>query len=110
MSTIFISSTYVDLVQIRQEVIDWISQVFGPTLIVMETFGSDAAPPDIVAVRRVRECDFFIAIYARRYGTVEPTSGKSVTELELDEAERAHSSGIIRDIRKRSDRPTGVSS
>jgi hypothetical protein len=61
----------------------------------METFGSDEAPPEISSVRRVRECDVFVAIYARRYGTVDYATGKSITELELDEAERALSAGNI---------------
>jgi energy-coupling factor transporter ATP-binding protein EcfA2 len=40
----------------------------------------------------------FIGIYARRYGTVSTLTEKSITEMELDEAERAHSSGIVRDL------------
>lgn len=64
----------------------------------METFGSDATPPDIASVRKVRDCDIFIGIYAHRYGTVDGTTGKSITELELDEAERSHSGGVVRDI------------
>jgi nucleotide-binding universal stress UspA family protein len=64
----------------------------------METFGSDEAEPRISSVRRVRECDVFVGIYARRYGTVDPESGKSITELELEEAERAHSAGNVRAI------------
>jgi hypothetical protein len=64
----------------------------------METFGSDAAPPDIASVRKVRDCDIFIGMYARRYGSVDTATGKSITELELDEAERAYSSGIVKDL------------
>ena len=64
----------------------------------METFGSDAAPPAISAIRRVRECDIFVGIYARRYGAVDPATGESITELELDEAERALSAGTLTDI------------
>lgn len=98
MPKIFLSSTFVDLAPVRQEISRWLLQVFGAELVIMETFGSDADPPDVVSVRRVRECDLFIGIYAHRYGTVEEVSGKSVTELELDEAERAYSGGTIRDI------------
>jgi hypothetical protein len=61
----------------------------------METSGSDEAPPEISSVRRVRECDVFVSIYARRYGTVDGTTGKSITELELDEAERCLSAGNL---------------
>src|SRR3989442_7208930 len=90
---IFLSSTFTDLRDLRQEVAESLREVLGASLIVMETFGSDEAPPDISSVRRVRECDIFVGVYARRYGTIDPISGKSITELELDEAERALSAG-----------------
>ncbi len=98
MPSVFISSTFVDLANIRKTLIRWLSEVFGVELVVMETFGSDADPPDITSVRRVRDCDIFIGIYARRYGTVSAITEKSITEMELDEAERAHSTGIVRDL------------
>ena len=95
---VFLSSTYIDLAEIRAEIRQWLSGIFGTELIVMETFGSDADPPDINSVRRLRECDLFIGIFAHRYGTIDQESGKSITELELDEARRAFSSGVLRDI------------
>jgi hypothetical protein len=98
MPTVFISSTFVDLANTRKTLIRWLSEVFGVELVVMETFGSDADPPDVTSVRRVRNCDMFVGIYARRYGTVSTLTEKSITEMELDEAERAHSSGIVRDL------------
>lgn len=82
----------------RKTLIRWLSEVFGVELVVIETFGSDADPPDITSLRRVRDCHLFIGIYARRYGTLSPATGKSITEMELDEAERAHSTGIVRDL------------
>jgi hypothetical protein len=90
---VFLSSTVTDLKDLRQEIANRLHQVFGAQLIIMETFGSDEAPPGISSVRRVRECDVLVAIYARRYGTVDYATGKSITELELDEAERALSAG-----------------
>lgn len=95
---IFLSSTYTDLSEIREVVSQWLSGLFGTELIIMESFGSDTAPPDVNSVRRVRECDFFVGIYAHRYGTIESATGKSIVELELDEAKRAFSSGILSDI------------
>ncbi|MGD0226055.1 MAG: DUF4062 domain-containing protein [Terriglobia bacterium] len=92
---VFLSSTFIDLKDLRQEIANRLRQIFGAQLLTMETFGSDEAPPEISSVRRVRECDVFIAIYAHRYGTVDAASGKSITELELDEAERAFSAGNI---------------
>jgi len=64
----------------------------------METFGSDEAPPSINSVRRVRECDLFVGVYAHRYGRIDETTGKSITELELDEAKIALSSGTLSHI------------
>jgi len=95
---IFLSSTYVDLVETRKEIIQWLEGIFRTELIIMETFGSDADPPDIHSVKRVRECDLFIGIYAHRYGTIDKDSGKSITELEFDEARAAFSTGILKDI------------
>lgn len=92
---IFLSSTSRDLSQTRARISQWLSGIFGVELIVMETFGSDDAPPDINSVRRVRECDLFVGIYAHRYGTVDEATGKSITELELDEAKIALSSGVL---------------
>ncbi len=75
---IFISSTFIDLKDLRSTVSARLRDVFGAQLITMETFGSDDAPPDILSVRQVRQCDIFVGIYARRYGTVDQMTGKSV--------------------------------
>jgi hypothetical protein len=95
---VFLSSTFVDLAAVRGEISRWLAGLFEAKLIVMETLGSDSAPPEINSVRRVRECDLFIGIYAHRYGTIDERSGKSITELELDEASTALSAGTMRDI------------
>jgi len=98
VTKIFISSTFDDLSAVRREICKWLTGLFGAELIIMETFGSDAAPPEINSVRRVRECDLFLGIYGHRYGTIDEFSGKSITELELDEANMALSAGTLRDI------------
>jgi Domain of unknown function (DUF4062) len=95
---IFLSSTYIDLKAVRAEVARWLTGIFGASLVIMETSGSDAAPPNILSVRRVRQCDLFVGIYGHRYGTIDSNSGKSITELELDEARSAHSAGVISDL------------
>jgi hypothetical protein len=95
---IFLSSTFLDLSTIRHDIAKWLSGVFGAELVVMESFGSDVTPPNVNSVRRVRECELFVGIYAHRYGTVDPASGKSITELEFDEATLAFSSGTLRNI------------
>jgi hypothetical protein len=92
---VFLSSTFVDLRELRGDVARRLQEIFGANLIIMESFGSDEAEPKISSIRRVRECDFFVGIYARRYGTIDPESGKSITELELEKAEHAHSAGTV---------------
>src|SRR5262249_17260409 len=95
---IFLSSTYSDLREVRAEVIRWLGGIFVTPLIVMETAGSDTAPPKVTSIRRVRQCDIFIGIYAHRYGTIDPISGESITELELDEARSAQSAGVVGEL------------
>lgn len=95
---VFLSSTFIDLAPTRSRIAEWLSTLFGAELIVMETFGSDSAPPEVNSVRKVRECDFFVGVYAHRYGSMDKKTGKSITELELDEAIRAQSAGAIKDI------------
>lgn len=92
---VFLSSTFTDLKELRDEIANRLHEVFGARLLIMESFGSDEAPPEISSVRRVREADVFVGIYARRYGTVDRAAGKSITELELDEAERSLSAGNL---------------
>jgi energy-coupling factor transporter ATP-binding protein EcfA2 len=92
---IFLSSTFVDLKDLRKDVATRLRDVFGADLLIMETFGSDEAPPEISSVRKVRESDVFVGLYARRYGTVDSSTGKSITELELEEAERSLSAGNL---------------
>ena len=92
---IFLSSTFVDLKELREKIASRLRDVLGAHLLVMETFGSDNAPPAISSVRRVRESDIFVGIYARRYGSIDPGTGKSITELELCEAERNLSAGTL---------------
>ena len=95
---IFLSSTYLDLWKVRAEIIRWLTGIFGASLVVMETSGSDVAPPNVTSVRRVRQCDIFVGIYGHRYGTIDPASGESITELELDEARTAHSTGVASEL------------
>jgi hypothetical protein len=95
---IFLSSTYVDLHPARQELAQWLSGVFGAGMVIMESFGSEAAPPNVVSVKRVRDSDIFIGLYGHRYGTIDPSTGRSITELELDEARSGHSAGTIRGL------------
>ena len=54
----------------------------------MEYFGSLPETPKDECLRIVRSCRFYIGIFAMRYGSIDEKSGKSLTQLEYEEAQR----------------------
>ncbi len=98
VTRIFLSSTFTDLAAARLVISQWLTGIFGADLTIMETFGSDALPPDVNSVRRIGDSDLFVGIYAHRYGTIDKITNESIVELELDEARRAFSAGTLNDI------------
>lgn len=82
---IFLSSTYEDLVGHRLAAIEAILGA-GHIPAAMEQF----APGDETAWEKIKawidESDAFILILGGRYGSIEPTSGKSYVELEYEYA------------------------
>jgi len=51
---IFLSSTFVDLKELREKIANRLRDVFGAHMLVMEKFGSDDAPPVFLASTDVR--------------------------------------------------------
>jgi hypothetical protein len=82
---VFLSSTLCDLISARKEITKFIS-ILKSDVIAMEIFGSDETIPLDYCLQQVRRCNIFVGIYAARYGTVENTTGKSITEIEYLEA------------------------
>ena len=82
---VFVSSTYEDMMDYRQAVIDELNklEVIPRT---MEQFVSSPDKPLDVVLAEVRRCQLFIALVAMRYGTIDSDSGKSFSELEYQEA------------------------
>jgi hypothetical protein len=84
---VFVSSTREDLEPYRQTMIRNL-----PRLDVlyrgMEFFGPRHERPKIVMLDEVAACDLFIGIIAHHYGSIDPESGVSYTELEYREAVR----------------------
>jgi len=84
--SVFVSSTYKDLVAhrsaVRQQVHAHKLQFVG-----MEEFGPDHLPPAMKIIQEVRNADVYIGIFGVRYGSIDPVTGISMTELELNEAE-----------------------
>jgi len=94
---IFLSSISVDLGSARERILKLLS-VIPAELVHMETFGSDETRPVDYSLGQVRKCNLFVGIYAERYGTVDPKTGKSVTELEYHEARRMLNAGRLKGL------------
>lgn len=57
----------------------------------MEHFGAapDGLPPANLIVREVKSAQMYLGIFGVRYGSIDPATGLSMTELEFREAERS---------------------
>ncbi|ELB2151022.1 DUF4062 domain-containing protein [Vibrio parahaemolyticus] len=82
---VFISSTYLDLIEERQAAVSAVLKS-GHIPAGMELFSaSDKSQLDIIK-RWIDESDVYMLILGGRYGSVEPDSGVSYTELEYNYA------------------------
>lgn len=84
---VFVSSTYVDLVAYRASVRDALHRLEA-VVRGMEYFGALPDTPRDECLRIVRSCRFYVGVFAMRYGSVDLDSGKSLTQLEYEEAQR----------------------
>lgn len=83
--SVFVSSTYEDLKEERQEVVNALLQM-DCFPVGMEYFNaSDQSQWDVIK-SLIDECDYYVLIIAGRYGSVEPKSRKSYTQLEYEYA------------------------
>ena len=82
---IFISSTYTDLIEERQAAVSAILKA-GHIPAGMELFTSGDESQMETIKRWINESDIFMLILGGRYGSVEPTTSLSYTELEYDYA------------------------
>lgn len=91
---VFVGSTFQDLERyraaVRQVLHDLEAVVRG-----MEYFGSLPDTPKDECLRIVRSCRAYIGIFAMRYGSVDQATGKSLTHLEYEEAQRIHLPSLI---------------
>jgi hypothetical protein len=86
LKTVFVSSTYLDLKERRELVKD---QIARHDLLFrgMEHFGADPLrTPSTKIVEEVRKADIYLGIFGARYGSIDPATGMSMTELEYTEA------------------------
>lgn len=82
---VFVSSTYEDMVEYRKAVIDELTNIEVLPR-AMEQFVSSPDKPLDVVLAEVRRCQLFIALVGMRYGSIDPDTGKSFSELEYEEA------------------------
>lgn len=80
---IFISSTYVDLVDYRRKAIEVVNR-YKCLPLAMEHFLAQSKDPETVCTDEIKECDIFIGIYAHRYGFIPEGNAKSITQLEYE--------------------------
>lgn len=82
---VFVSSTYEDLKLARQE-ISWALLQVNCFPAGMELFPSVDEEQFAYIKEVIEESDYYILVSAGRYGSIEPTSGLSYTEMEYDYA------------------------
>lgn len=84
---IFLSSTYVDLIEYRQaatEALERLDHQVGR----MEIFGARPMEPSGACLSEIADCDLFVGIYAHRYGHIPDGSTVSITEAEFRHARK----------------------
>ncbi len=93
-NSIFISSTFIDLEIHRKLVFKAISKLECKSD-GMEFFGALPETPKEECLRLVRSANIYIGIFGMRYGAVDKKSGKSLTQLEYEEAKSINLPSLI---------------
>ncbi|NNC12850.1 DUF4062 domain-containing protein [Planctomonas sp. JC2975] len=83
---VFVSSTYLDLRDERQSVIQALL-IAGCIPAGMELFPAGNDEKWRLIQRVIRECDYYVLVIGGKYGSVDPTTELSYTEMEFDYAE-----------------------
>jgi hypothetical protein len=94
---IVLSSTLEDLKGVRERIRQHLA-VIPAEVIAMEMFGSDESKPLSYSLEQVRKANLFIGVYAERYGTIDSSSGLSITELEYREAKQMLDAGRLKGL------------
>src|SRR5947209_4528412 len=85
---IFVSSTFFDLAQVRDDIRTTITELGHEAL--LNEYPSFPVNPNIDTIenckKAVRSSDFFVLIIGGRRGSLDPVSGKSVTNIEYETA------------------------
>lgn len=91
---VFLCSTYVDLTEEREAVLNVIRhlQLLHDS---MEFFGARPNQPLETCLEEVRSSDIVIVIIGHRYGSFAPGKKKSYTDLEYEEAQESHKPCLV---------------
>jgi hypothetical protein len=91
---VFVSSTFSDLEPYRTAVREALHRL-ETVVRGMEYFGALPETPKEESLRIVRSCSAYVGIFAMRYGTIDEETGKSITHLEYEEAQRCRLPSLI---------------
>lgn len=94
MARIYISSTYSDLKDFREEACRALRKLEHKVISMEDYTASDQRPLD-KCLDDVASCDVYVGIFAWRYGYIPPEQDKSITELEYREAVNGKKSCLI---------------
>lgn len=94
MANIFISSTYKDLKDYREKASSVIRRM-GHIDVAMEYYGAEDKRPLDKCLEDAAKCDFYIGIFAWRYGYIPTGYEKSITELEYRKARECNKPCLI---------------
>jgi len=81
---IFISSTYLDLINERNNAINTVDRI-GQAVAMEKWFAKAEAPKELV-LNKLKECDALILILGFKYGSINNDEGISITEIEYNTA------------------------
>jgi len=82
---LFISSPQIGLKEVREGILKNESKL-GITFSAMESFFSSPNTPKSECLEHLRKSDYVILLIGPEYGSIDPETGKSFTEVEYDEA------------------------
>ncbi|MBV8857610.1 MAG: DUF4062 domain-containing protein [Acidobacteria bacterium] len=85
---VFVGSTSADLGRERQTLRRALAAMDGVEYVGMENFGSRPKSPREVCLREVAASHIYVGLFGSRYGSLDPVSGLSMTEIEYREARR----------------------
>src|SRR5215211_3984563 len=94
MARVYISSTYSDLSDVREEAYRVLRKM-GHDVVAMEDYVATDQRPLDKCLADVDSCDIYVGIFAWRYGYVPPNEEQSITELEFREAVQEGKSALL---------------